>query len=194
MSALGKILGFFGRGDRLDGPARGLYVTLVAQARRPDFYVHCGVPDTADGRFDMILLHAFLVLRRLKRDRQRTAELGQALFDVMFADMDRNLREMGVGDLGVGRRVKAMAAAFYGRIAAYEAGLADDDATLAAALGRNLYRKSEPSPAQVASIAGYLRREAAALDAQPLAGLLAGAVSFGPPPANGDDTSDGDGR
>ncbi|MBI1985372.1 MAG: ubiquinol-cytochrome C chaperone family protein [Rhodospirillales bacterium] len=182
MSALRKLFDFFGAG-RLEAPARGLYLSLVAQARQPGFYLQCGVPDTVDGRFDMILLHAFLVLRRLKRDHSRTADLAQALFDLMFADMDRNLREMGVGDLAVGRRVKAMAAAFYGRIAAYEAGLDAGDATLAEALKRNLYRKANPDAAAIDAVAAYLRREALALDGQPLAGLMAGAVTFGPPPA-----------
>jgi cytochrome b pre-mRNA-processing protein 3 len=181
MGALRRLFGFFGGADRLDGPARGLYGSLVKQARQPGFYLHCGVPDTVDGRFDMILLHAFLVLRRLKRDRRHTAELGQALFDLMFADMDRNLREMGVGDLAVGRRIKAMAEAFYGRIAAYEAGLADD-AMLADALKRNLYRKAAPAAPEIAGVVAYLRREAAALDAQPLAGLMTGTVTFGPAP------------
>jgi len=181
MSALTKFFGFFGIG-REEAPARGLYLSLVAQARQPGFYLECGVPDTVDGRFDMILLHAFLVLRRLKRDHPRTADLAQALFDALFADMDRNLREMGVGDLAVGRRIKAMAAAFYGRIAAYDGGLTAGDAALAEALKRNLFRKANPDARAVAEIAGYLRREARALDAQPLEGLMAGVVTFGPPP------------
>jgi cytochrome b pre-mRNA-processing protein 3 len=182
MSAFRKLFGFFGSG-RLEAPARGLYSSLVAQARQPGFYLEFGVPDTVDGRFDMVLLHAFLVLRRLKGDHSRTADLAQALFDHMFADMDRNLREMGVGDLAVGRRIKAMAAAFYGRIAAYETGLALGEAALADALKRNLYRKSNADAAAITAVAGYLRREAQALDRQPLASLMVGTVIFGPPPA-----------
>jgi len=185
MGVLKELFGFFGAG-RLETPARGLYLSLVAQARQSGFYLRCGVPDTVDGRFDMILLHAFLVLRRLKRDHARTAGLAQAVFDLMFADMDRNLREMGVGDLAVGRRVKAMAAAFYGRIAAYEAGLDDGEAALAEALKRNLFRKANPEPAEIAAVAAYLRREARALDAQPLASLTVGTVTFGPAPVDVD--------
>jgi cytochrome b pre-mRNA-processing protein 3 len=181
MGALQDLIGIF-RVGRSEAPARRLYLSLVAQARQPGFYLRCRVPDTVDGRFDMILLHAFLVLRRLKRDHPRTADLAQAVFDLMFADMDRNLREMGVGDLAVGRRVKAMAAAFYGRIAAYEAGLDDGEAALAEALRRNLFRKANPTPADIDAVAAYVRREARALDAQPLASLMAGMVSFGPPP------------
>ena len=160
----------------------GLYRALVAQARRTDFYLACGVPDTVDGRFDMIALHAALLLRRLKRDGETTAQLSQAVFDAMFADMDQNLREMGVGDLVVGKRVKDMVKMFYGRLSAYEAGLAEDNGVLAHALRRNLFRKGEPRPRDVAAMAGYLRREAASLDGQPAGQLLAGEVSFGLPP------------
>ncbi|MFQ5766128.1 MAG: ubiquinol-cytochrome C chaperone family protein [Rhodospirillales bacterium] len=170
-------------GKSLDEPARSIYVAIVDQARQQGFYLQCGVPDTADGRFDMILLHAFLLLRRLKREPDRTAELGQAVFDLMFADMDQNLREMGVGDLSVGKRVKAMAAAFYGRVAAYEAGLDSDDSALAEALRRNLYRKASPEADEVAAVAAYIRREAAALDATAVERLSAGEVVFGPAPA-----------
>src|SRR3546814_8966780 len=82
-----------------------LYAAIVAQARHPAFYQDYGVPDTVDGRFEMIALHAFLLLHRLKQDPERTAKLGQAVYDAMFLDMDASLREMGAGDLGVGRRV-----------------------------------------------------------------------------------------
>jgi cytochrome b pre-mRNA-processing protein 3 len=177
-----KLLDLF-NAKGFDETARKIYAKIVAQARQPGFYTFCGVPDTADGRFDMILLHAFLLLRRLKRDHARTADLGQAVFDLMFADMDQNLREMGVGDLAVGKRVKGMAAAFYGRIAAYEAGLEDNDGkTLEDALRHNLYRKTSPRDDQVAAIAGYVGREAKDLDDMDTKALIAGEVAFGPAP------------
>ncbi len=166
---------------RRDERAQALYAALVEQARRPEFYLGCGVPDTVDGRFEMIALHAFLLLRRLKRDRQQTADLAQAVFDLMFTDMDENLREMGTGDQGVGKRVKAMAAALYGRIKAYENGLAGGG--LDQALRRNLFGAATPEATDVARLARYLRREAAALDAADLDQLLAGQVTFGPAPA-----------
>jgi len=163
--------------------AHGIYCSLVEQSRLPAFYIACGVQDTPDGRFDMIALHATLVFRRLKRDGDATANLAQEIFDVMFADMDQNLREMGVGDIGVGKRVKGMAQGFYGRLAAYDAGLRtlhNDD--LVSALLRNLFRKSTPTDLQVAAIADYMRREAASMDAQATASFMQGTVSFGPPP------------
>ncbi len=100
----------------------------------------------------------------------------------MFEDMDQNLREMGVGDLGVGRRVKAMAQAFYGRTAAYETASASDDAALVEALRRNLYRGTAPGHADVAAMVAYMRREAAALDALDVERLMEGNLRFGAPP------------
>jgi cytochrome b pre-mRNA-processing protein 3 len=158
------------------------YRRIVERAREPVFYTEWGVPDTLDGRFELLALHAFLVLRRLKRDHGATEAFAQELFDTMFADLDRALREMGVGDLGVGRRVKEMAAGFYGRIVAYDQGLVDG-AALDAALRRNLYGTAAPSEAQRAEAAAYVLRQAAALEAQPLAALLAGDVGFTPVPA-----------
>jgi len=160
-----------------------LYVALVEHARRPEFYTGCGVPDTVWGRFDMIILHAFLVFRRLQDDGTAHQDFSQALFDHMFADVDHNLRELGVGDLSVGKKVKQMAQGFYGRVAAYEKGLAADDvAALDDALRRNLFGGADPTPEQVGAIRDYLRREAGAIRSWPIDRLLRGEISFGPPP------------
>lgn len=159
-----------------------LYARAVAQARLPEFYRAAGVPDTLDGRFELIALHAFLLLRRLKQEGEAGSALAQAMVDAMFADMDASLRELGVGDLGVAPRIKRMASGFYGRIAAYEAGLAGADAELAEALRRNLYGTVEPGPAAVAALAGYLGAAAAALAEQAGAALLAGEARFPAPP------------
>ncbi len=166
-------------------PATLLYERLVAQARQPDFYAHCGVPDTLDGRFELVSLHLFLVLHRLKGDHPVSVDLAQALFDLMFEDMDQSLREMGAGDLGVGRRVKIMIQGLYGRIAAYEEGLERDDSVLQAALRRNIYGTVDPSPACLEALAAYIRRQVAALAGQAYPALAAGALVFGPPPALG---------
>ena len=177
-----KLFGLFGA-KRFEEAAHRIYFSLVEQARQPGFYLSCGVPDTADGRFDMIILHAFLVLRRLKMDHQQTAELAQELFDLMFADMDQSLREMGVGDMGVGPRVRRLAEGFYGRIAAYAGGLdSADPAVLAAALSRNLYAEAAAEDARPAAMADYTRGQAAALARQKLAKLRAGRVEFAPAP------------
>lgn len=158
--------------------AYAIYDAIVAQARQPGFYMELQVPDTVDGRFEMVALHAFLVLQRLKNAPPSASGLAQALFDTMFADMDRSLREMGAGDLGVGRRVKAMAQAFYGRIAAYERGLAESEDALAAAVLRNIFRGDPAKGAAASRIAAYMYSQAAALERQPLDALIDGRVEF----------------
>ncbi len=179
-----KIKGLFKEQEAERG-ARMLYRAAVEQARRPAFYTAFGVPDTVDGRFDMIALHVFLLLHRLKRDGPAQAKTGQALFDLMFADMDGSLREMGVGDLSVGRKIKQMATGFYGRVAAYEAGLASPGGEeLEQALRRNLYGTVDaPAPAHVAAMAGYVRCQTAGLAQQPADALARGDVALAAPEA-----------
>ena len=170
--------------------APGIYREAVVAARAPEFYAVHGVPDTPDGRFDMIALHVFLALRRLKREQgpaqAQAMALAQALTDAMFADMDRNLREMGVGDLGVGKQVKALAAAFRGRVAAYDAALEKNDGgqALAEALGRNLYRGAAVQAARegAARLAIHVRAADTALAAWPWSALASGNAVFPPPP------------
>ena len=101
------------------GPAFALYAAAVAAAREPWFYQALGVPDTLDGRFDLVALHAFLLIHRLQAAPDPGPALAQAVFDAMFSDMDNNLREIGVSDLRVGKRVRAMWEAFHGRAKAY---------------------------------------------------------------------------
>lgn len=168
-----------------------LYASAVAQARQPAFYERCGVPDSLDGRYDLLVLHLWLVMRRLRAetgpDARVASRLAQAVYDLFFADMDRNLREMGVGDLGVGKRVKAMARGFYGRIAAYDAGLMAGDVGLRDGLRRNLFgtlsEAETPRPEILAAMAAYVRREAEQSARMPVADLLAGRLRFGSPPA-----------
>lgn len=171
---------------RDDGPAHRLYVILAGQSRQPEFYLECGAPDTLDGRFDLLALHLFLVLRRLSGPQTslESKEVSQQLFDVMFGDMDQSLREMGVGDLTVGKKIRSMSEAFYGRVAAYEKGLqAMDDAVLMAALQRNLFRGMAPAAEKLQNLAHYVRAADDALAGQSEAGLLRGELSF--PPVTG---------
>ena len=167
------MLNFSRRTDRALAAAE-LYRQIVAQARQPAFYAEWGVPDTLDGRFDLVVLHAALVFRRLKAEPQ-AAEFAQQLFDHMFADMDQSLREMGVGDLSVGKHIKRMAEGFYGRVVAYDKALGEgDDAELEAALRRNLYGTTEAGDEAIAAVARYVRRQAAEIASEPLAAILAG--------------------
>jgi cytochrome b pre-mRNA-processing protein 3 len=155
-----------------------IYRIIVDQARQPRFYTDFGVPDTVDGRFEMVTLHAFLVLRRLKGATESSTNAAQDLFDLMFEDMDVSLREMGAGDMGVGKRVKAMVQAFYGRIASYEAGLAEDQEALEAALTRNVYATAEAGHPDVAGLARYVRLQTVHMAKVDLADLENGKFGF----------------
>lgn len=174
-------MGLFGLFRRKPHERAGfaLYGAAVARARQPHFFAALGVPDTLDGRFDLVSLFTGLVVCRITRDPDpRAKDLAQAVFDAMFADMDVNLREMGVGDLAVGKRVKRMWEAFHGRAQAYDRALgAGDMAALAEALARNVWRGAAPqgAPAELAAIAAAAH---AALRAVPFEALVAGQVAF----------------
>jgi len=168
-----------------ESQAAGLYGRIVDQARHPVFYERFGVPDSLDGRFEMIALHAFLVLRRLKDDHPRGAVLGQSLHDLFFADMDQCLREMGAGDLGVGKRVKRMAEGFHGRVAAYESALTSGSSELEEALRRNVYGTAEIVPPDaVSAMAAYARAQSASLAQQSFDSIAAGQIRFDEPRPN----------
>jgi len=173
--------------SRTNTAAAASYRAIVSQARQPAFYAAYGVPDSVDGRFEMIALHMFAVLHRLKPE-PAAAGFSQDLFDIMFADMDRSLREMGVGDLGVGRRIKAMAQGLYGRMAAYEAGLAAGDDELAAALRRNVYGTVDDAAVAAAllpSLCGYVRALVRHMAGETAEQLMAGHVTFPAVPVPG---------
>ncbi len=179
---------FARRQDPDEAAARALYQAIVDQARLPAFYGEGGVPDSLDGRFELIILHSALLVRRLKSDGPAAGALSQLLFDVLFQNMDENLREMGVGDMSVGKKIKAMVTAFYGRLSAYEEGLAAGGEALEEALGRNLLGTVGSTAEQRAALARYVEASAAALAQRDLAALRAGAPAFPafpPGPDNG---------
>ncbi len=117
--------------------ARDTYIALVKASRNPFFYTALAVPDTIDGRFDLIVLHLFLLQHRLVNEPEHAA-FAQFVSEVFFKDMDNSLRELGVADTGVSKRIKKMGKAYHGRLQAYAAGLADAE-SMRAALARNLY-------------------------------------------------------
>jgi len=159
-----------------------LYGAIVAQARRPAFYLDYGVPDTVNGRFDMIVLHAALLVRRLAAEPPPARKLGQELFDRFCRDMDHNLREMGVGDLAVPKEMQRIAGAFYGRAKAYEAALAEaDDAALASALARNVQGVADPQAAT--RLATYVRMTVRHLTDLDGTALARGELTFPDPEA-----------
>ena len=161
------------------------YLKIVAQARLPAFYRDLGVPDTLDGRFDMVVLHVFLVMRRLKGQGAAAADRSRLLFEAMIDNFEKSLMEQGVGDSGVGRRIKTMARGIAGRIEVYDRALAEEGGQgLEVALDNNVYGTvPDVPPERLAAMAAYVRREAAGLEALPLDSLMAGDIRFGPPPA-----------
>jgi cytochrome b pre-mRNA-processing protein 3 len=164
-------------------PSRGtieaIYGMIVTQAREPSFYRDLGVPDTVNGRFDLLVLHLWLVLRRFKLADGGTG-LSQALFDHFCDDMDANLREMGVGDLTVPKRMQAFGEVFYGRVAAYDLALSEGLEPLAQALCKNILNGQDIEKARRLAI--YAERGIAGLAGLDEAALLGAAWKF-PSPA-----------
>lgn len=156
-----------------------LYGAIVAQARRPAFYIDYAVPDTMEGRFDLIVLHVYLVFRRLAGEAAELRNLGQGVFDRFAQDMDDSLREMGTGDLAVPRRMRTMGEAFYGRAAAYDGALAaTDEQPLVAALARNVYGGRVDAADAARKLAPYVKDCAAVLAAQDTAAIARGEIKF----------------
>ncbi len=167
------------RGRRSERAGFELYGAAVRGGRDPYFYATLGVPDTLDGRFDLVGVHVVLIIRHLRELTEPGARLAQAVFDAMFSDMDFNLREMGVGDLAVGKRNREMWEALHGRAQAYEAPLAARDVSaLAEALARNIWRgEAAPPPGAAPALAALVLRRDDELQGQD---LLAGRVVFAP--------------
>jgi len=153
------------------------YTAIVAAARRPTLYEDFGVADTLDGRFDMVTLHAFVLMERLKAGGEAAQAFSQDLADRLFLEMDHSFREMGVGDLSVAKRVRKLAEIFYGRVSAYNAALQDGPAEFSEALRRNVYPDGV-SPEKLAALARYATNLRTALASQDVARLIAGDVKF----------------
>ena len=167
---------------RRETTVTAVYEAIVAAARHPRLYADYGVPDTVDGRYDMIILHLILVLERLKLGVEEGA-LAQRLTDYFFADMDRSLREMGVGDLSVSKKVRRMAEVFYGRTRAYTRALeAKSPEVLAEALARNVF-PDETMPRGAGRLAGYASSLHEHLHKVATESILAGYFKFAEPPA-----------
>ncbi len=155
-----------------------LYAEIMAQSRMPFFYQELYVPDTLDGRFELLTIHVFLVVHRLKQDPGRE-EIIRQLPEKMLHEIDLALRETGVSDMGVPRRVKTMAKAFLGRATVYETAMGNSDMDmLEAALGRNVFPEQEGDMPAIAGLAVYMRRAEAHLAALDGDRVFAGMVSF----------------
>ena len=147
---------------------RALYASAVVQARTPAFYVDFGVPDTPEGRFELYSLHVYLLLERLKNQGQQAADIAQAVFDTYLSALDHALRELGVGDTSVGKRMRKLGEAFYGRVHSYEQALAalPDTQPLDALIARTVYAGADAVRAP--ALGGYAIGQRARLAALPL--------------------------
>ena len=176
--------------NRIIAPRRhhtdSLYQKIITQARLPIFYQHYGVADTGDGRFDSLALHMILVLDILTKkniDNDNLAEvkkierISKELIEVMVEDLDHNFREMGVGDLAVGKRIKGMLKGFYGRMKSYQAGF-QDETLLKQSLTRNLYRKIDIDSNSLDIMSGYIIKQCAHLQNCDIQNICAGDFSF----------------
>ncbi len=159
-----------------------VYTEIVAAARRETFFSDWEVPDTPLGRYEMVSLHMFLVQHRLRGETGAAGDVAQALIDEFFLEVDHSLRELGIGDVGVPKRMKKLARMYYGRTATYGAALdAGNLAELTAALARNVRPETRDWP-DAGALAAYVIRAAAALGGQPTGDICAGRVIF-PSPA-----------
>ncbi|BCP53361.1 ubiquinol-cytochrome c chaperone [Kaistia sp. 32K] len=168
----------FARNRRNEAIAYSLYGAIVAQAREPVLYTEFAVPDTLDGRFDMVVLHGFLLFHRLKSESEADRQVGQDVFDIFLKDMDGTLREMGVGDISVPKKLKKMAEAFFGRIRAYDEALeSGDHAALVDAIARNVFPDGAPEGA-AERIADYAESSVRSLSTQTFDSILSGRLHY----------------
>jgi cytochrome b pre-mRNA-processing protein 3 len=143
-----------------------LYDAIVAAARQPYFYSDIDVPDSPLGRYEMLSLHVFLFMRRIKGRTPALKMIGQEVTDEFFRDVDHSLRELGIGDSGIPKRMKKLARMFYGRVESYDKALQTNDyPALAAALARNV-RPDSPAWPQAAALAQYVVEAALLLETQ----------------------------
>jgi cytochrome b pre-mRNA-processing protein 3 len=154
------------------GAGKALYTPLIEQARRPVFYLEGGVADTPQGRFELYSLHLALLVRRLRGAGPFAAEASQALFDTFLSGLDHGLRELGVGDLTVPKKMRRLGEALYGRLRGYDAALAGDaePGALEAMIGRTVYAGIDSPPAH--ALSAYARDAAAAFAATPIESVL----------------------
>jgi len=170
--------------------AYSAYTALVEQARQPAFYINSAVPDTLDGRFDMIVMHMVLVFRRFNDGDDEAKAFGQHIFDIFIQDMDRSLREIGVGDVSIPKKMKKIGRSYYGRSDVYLEALDGRDAVaLADAIDRNIFT-DETNGSASRMLADYMIRAEALLAGQPIRDLMAGTFVWPALEADGEDAAE----
>ena len=133
------------------------YDNVVSLARNEDLYIKGGVPDTIDGRFELIILHCHLFIKKLISSSNEDKLFSQKLINYMITDFDRSLREIGVGDLSVGKKIKFMVSAYYGRANAYDSAIKNNNKNLSDVLKKNLYGTIKPKTDEIVYIKKYIK-------------------------------------
>lgn len=179
---------FFNKNSKIKDIAHGLFTKIVTQARQPEFYETWQVPDTLDGRFDLIILHLSLVVDRFEaqlQDKNRAHNKNIAIVirylqEVLFDNMDMSLRELGVGDMSVGKKVKIMAEAYYGRKKTYQEIIRSDDMApdFKASLLRNIYRGQKPDDRVLDDFVSYVNRQIECLKSQSYEDFMSANIVF----------------
>lgn len=175
-----KFLGmYFGSERREKARADALYDLVVKASRNPRLYGSSGAPDTANGRFELIILHIFMLFRRMQEDTAEVKSLKQKTFDCFLENMDVNLREIGVGPDGVPKRIQKMLENFYGRAAAYQLAIDDQDrAKMAEVIARNFYADGKDNDQGAQNLAKYVFESVVILDQTPIEDLLAANFNY----------------
>lgn len=180
------IFGLFRKKNRNRAIVDRQYLALTEAARTPFFYLHMGVPDTVMGRFEMLSAIMILFFRRTARAETSGQELAQEIVDEFFKDIDHSIRELGIGDQGVPKRMKKLAGMFYGRLESYAAAIeALDQTALANALLRNIYPENKESAPDMGPLAAWMLKAEAALAALDEDTIARGGVHFPLPEERG---------
>lgn len=161
------------------------YQAITDAARQPGFYLAMNVPDTVMGRFEMVSAHMVLYFRRLRGAGEAAEKISQEVVEAFFEDIDHSIRELGVGDAAVPKRMKKIGRMFYGRANSYEAALdAGDTAALEAALRRNIHPEAGEGAPDMSALASHMMAAAAALAAASQGDIDSGGVTFPAPSAD----------
>ncbi|WP_322989113.1 MULTISPECIES: ubiquinol-cytochrome C chaperone family protein [unclassified Hoeflea] len=165
------------------------YALITQAARSPVFYEHMGVPDTVMGRFEMIAVHLILYLRRTGTAGVAAQGIAQEIVDAFFEDIDHSIRELGIGDMGVPKRMKKLARMFYGRVKSYGQAIeSGDEAVLADALGRNIHPDDADAARSMQQLSHWVMQTARALEQTDEDTLASGRLTY--PPATAERESD----
>lgn len=182
---LKQLRNLLGGHRKIDPGVEKLLRSIISRSREPVFFRDLHVPDTLEGRFDILVLHLYLVLKRLKDETEPARNTAQLLFDAFLLDLDTNLRAAGVSDIRIGKQMKKRVADIYGRIEAYDSALDGSDMeALKDSLDRNLFQDTESRPEDLATLADYLHGQWLHISGVSVDDIVAGDLRFESLPAS----------